>query len=86
MKLRTYRLSDLKEIMHLFYNTVHVVNARDYSAEQVNAWAPQDPDENQWDNSFREHYTIVAVENHEIVGFGDIDATNFVMEKKAPED
>lgn len=78
MFLRIYQPSDCREIMKLFYNTVHTVNAGDYSSEQINAWAPWDLDERQWDNSLREHYTVVAIENNEIIGFGDIDRTGYL--------
>lgn len=56
----------------LFYDTVHEVNIRDYTAEQVNAWADGNIDLAAWDKSFTEHYTVVAEENGVIVGFGDI--------------
>lgn len=78
MFLRMYRPTDCQEIMNLFYNTVHIVNARDYSPTQIDAWAPCDLDEIQWDHSFREHYTLVAVENNEIIGFGDISRTGYL--------
>lgn len=56
----------------LFYDTVHEVNIRDYTAEQVNAWADGNIDLAAWDKSFTEHYTVVAEENGVIVGFSDI--------------
>lgn len=56
----------------LFYDTVHEVNIRDYTAEQVNAWADGNVDLTAWDKSFSEHYTVVAEEYGVIVGFGDI--------------
>ena len=31
-----------------------------------------------WNNSFLEHYTLVALENNAIVGFGDIDNTGYL--------
>ncbi len=36
------------EIALLFTETVHKVNALDYSAEQIDAWAPSPPDISQW--------------------------------------
>lgn len=56
----------------LFYDTVHEVNIRDYTAEQFNAWADGNVDRSAWDKSFTEHYTVVAEESGVIVGFGDI--------------
>ena len=39
MTIREYHSSDLREIVELFYDTVHTVNAKDYTPEQLNAWA-----------------------------------------------
>lgn len=72
MKLRKYRSADCETLAKLFYDTVHSVNIRDYSAEQVSAWADGNVDLAAWDKSFLEHYTIIAEENGVIVGFGDI--------------
>lgn len=34
MVIREYQVSDCKELTELFYNTVHTVNAKDYTKEQ----------------------------------------------------
>lgn len=39
MQLREYRTADLDKLAELFYQTVHSVNARDYTEEQLNVWA-----------------------------------------------
>lgn len=39
MEIRRYQQSDCKEITELFYNTIHTVNAQDYTEEQLNVWA-----------------------------------------------
>ena len=39
MIIREYRPADCKEIEKLFYDTVHTVNARDYTEAQLAAWA-----------------------------------------------
>ena len=31
-----------------------------------------------WDQSLREHFSVVAVENANLVGFGDIDKTGYL--------
>ena len=71
-------MSDCKEITELFYNTVHTVNARDYTKEQLDVWATGKEDLEKWNSSLKEHYSIVAVENDVIVGFGDIDKTGYL--------
>ena len=35
MELRKYQSSDCKEVTELFYNTVHIINAKDYTKEQA---------------------------------------------------
>lgn len=78
MTLREYNSSDCKYIYKLFYNTVHSVNAKDYSQRQLDVWATGCADLERWNREFLEHYTVVAVENGVIVGFGDIDKAGYL--------
>lgn len=78
MKLRRYQPSDCKEVTELFYNTVHIINAKDYTKEQLDAWATGQVDLKKWNQSLQEHYCIVAVNNKIIVGFGDIDKYGYL--------
>ena len=78
MQLRRYKQSDCRELAELFYNTVHTVNAADYNNEQLNAWATGHADLEAWNKSLLEHYSIVAVDNGIIVGFGDIDQMGYL--------
>lgn len=50
MTIREYKPDDCKEITELFFNTVHTVNAKDYSKEQLDVWAPEIPDFEKWKN------------------------------------
>jgi len=78
MQLRKYTPSDCVELTELFYNTVHKVNAEDYTKEQLDVWAPGKADADKWNQSFQAHHTVVAVENDMIAGFGDIDETGYL--------
>lgn len=78
MVIRKYRSSDCKELADLFYHTVHTVNRKDYTGEQLNVWATGEVDLEQWNRSLQEHYSIVAVENKIIIGFGDIDREGYL--------
>lgn len=75
MLIREYRPSDCRELAELFYNTVHTVNAEDYTKEQLDAWATGQVDLKKWNQSLQEHFSIVAIDNSIIAGFGDIDKT-----------
>lgn len=76
--IRTYTSKDCLLLAQLFYDTVHTVNARDYTPEQLQAWAPGLPDLEQWNRSFLEHTTFVAEAEGVIAGFGDIDGTGYL--------
>lgn len=78
MKIRKYRQSDCKELVELFYNTVHTVNAKDYTEEQLNVWATGEVDLEKWNISLQEHFSMVAVDQGILVGFGDIDNTGYL--------
>lgn len=78
MIIRNYLASDCRELADLFYNTVHTINAKDYTREQLDAWASGQVDLSEWNQTFLEHYTLVAIENGMIVGFGDIDSTGYL--------
>lgn len=75
MEFREYMAADCDEIAEMFYNTVHTVNARNYSKNQLYAWATGCVDKLAWDRKFTDNYTLVAVEDGLIVGFGNIDGT-----------
>ena len=78
MIIREYQRDDCEAITELFYNTVHTVNAKDYTEEQLTAWATGNADLEQWDRSLQEHFSLVAFDVGMIVGFGDIDSTGYL--------
>lgn len=72
INLRGYCPADLDALGQLFYETVHTVNAADYTPEQLNAWAPGAIDRARWDRTLTEHFTRIAQIGNQIVGFGDL--------------
>lgn len=78
MEIRKYLESDCKILSELFYNTVHTVNAKDYTKEQLDVWATGEVGLEKRNQSLKEHYSVVAVEGEVIVGFGDIDSTGYL--------
>lgn len=78
MVIRKYRSTDCGYLAELFYNTVHVINAADYTEEQLNAWASGAVDLEGWNRSFQEHHTFVAVIDEQIVGFADMDDIGYL--------
>lgn len=76
--LRSYRPSDCSGVLQLFYDTVHTVNAKDYTEEQLNAWADGKPDADKWNESLAAHFSLVAEADGVLAGFGDMDETGYL--------
>jgi N-acetylglutamate synthase-like GNAT family acetyltransferase len=78
MRVRTYEIGDTKQIVKLFYDTVHEVNIRDYTKAQVDAWAPADIDIESWTKSLSSKFTFVAEEGETIAGFGQLEGNGHI--------
>ena len=78
MDIRRYRSEDCREMAALFYDTVHEVNAADYTKEQLDAWACGLVDMETWNRSFEEHFTVIAQAEGRITGFGDMSADGYL--------
>lgn len=76
--IKKYEPSYCEATARLFYDTVHSINAKDYTKEQLNAWADGKLNLDEWNKSFLEHYSLVAIIDGEIAGFGDIDKTGYL--------
>jgi len=78
MEIRAYRSSDGEALAELFYKTVHIANTKDYSQEQLTVWTASAADRDKWEETFKEHYVLVAVDKNTIVGFGDITRSGYL--------
>lgn len=76
--VRRYKQQDCKEIVKLFYDTVHTINSKDYSSAQLDAWAPEEINVDMWNKSLSSTYTVVTEINGSIVGFGNLDKTGYL--------
>jgi len=76
--IRLYQDADLPAIMTLFRDTVRRVNIRDYSSEQVLAWAPEAMDADRWRRRLEDAWTAVAELAGQVVGFGNLEANGHI--------
>lgn len=73
LRVRRFEPSDADTLWHLFYDTVHSVNCRDYSPEALDAWAPASFDAERWKASFQRRTTFVAEKAGRIAGFAELE-------------
>lgn len=78
MKTRLYKPEDLQEILQLFYDNVHTVCIQDYTKEQLDAWAPADPDVYRWETALNKNHTLVVENDKQIIAFADLGETGYL--------
>ncbi|MFE6795744.1 GNAT family N-acetyltransferase [Paenibacillus chitinolyticus] len=81
MEIRKFQVSDIRSIVTLFYETVHSVNKKDYTQEQLHAWASKEEEESRlesWKDSMSRNITYVALIDGKIVGFSDMTVNGYV--------
>lgn len=73
VQVRRYQDGDAKHIASIYYNTIHTVNAKDYTTEQLNAWAPYHDNNGGWQEKCAKLNPFVAVIEDTIVGFAEFE-------------
>lgn len=76
--LRRYEEADVCSLWELFRETVHTVNANDYTLEQLAAWAPEQADMDGWNRRFLASDTVVMTECGIVIGFGNMDEAGYL--------
>jgi len=77
MILRQYKNEDCDIVSKLFYETVHSVNAKAYTAEQLSVWANNADSLKSRRNDLLKQYTLIAEISGIIVGFGSINKSGY---------
>ncbi|MDJ0905782.1 MAG: GNAT family N-acetyltransferase [Woeseiaceae bacterium] len=78
LRIRQFRDGDEAALLALFRNTIRNVNRRDYSAEQVRAWAPDDIDPQHWQRRIRGIDPFVCESDGRIVGYADVQDNGYI--------
>ena len=73
MNIRSFGLADLEQVIAVHGVSVHTLAAPFYTAEQLTAWAPQNPDVGLWRHRLASFHTIVAEHDGVVAGFVSYD-------------
>lgn len=63
----------LDAVLQLFWETVHTVNAQDYTPAQLDAWAPKEPDRLRWRRKWDTSLVWAAWQDGELAGFANLE-------------
>ena len=78
MEIREHKPSDIPEISRLYFNTIRRINSRDYSPEQIQAWAPMIPPASFWTQRFKARRVFVAEQDNEVRGFVEFENSGHI--------
>lgn len=76
--IRPYTPRDARATALLFSRSVREVARRDYTEEQVLAWAPDDVDLARWNERRMRPRTRLAFVDDELAGFSDVDDDGYI--------
>lgn len=78
MIVRPFTDTDLPAVVSLFTETVHRINARDYSPAQLAVWAPREHDWQRWRQRLAGLQRLVMEWDGQIAGFTSHDQRGYV--------
>ena len=78
MRIRRFRLGEEASLFEIYHSAIHLVACRDYTAEQVNAWAPADLERDLWVNRIRGINPFVAEIDGRPVGYADVQRSGYI--------
>ncbi|MCU0877408.1 MAG: GNAT family N-acetyltransferase [Pirellulaceae bacterium] len=76
--IRPFRAGEELTLREVFYASVHGLACRNYSAEQLAAWAPVEYDREKWSARIRQNQPFVAEEHGQILGFADVQPDGYI--------
>lgn len=76
--IRDYQPGDGQVLRELYFSTVHNINSRDYTRDQLQAWAPDEYDEAAWDTHLQALTPFVAVIDNKVVGYADLQSDGLI--------
>lgn len=78
LKIRKFQKGDESELRQIFFKTIRNVNIKDYSEQQVQAWAPDDYDQSEWLKRMSSINPFVATLKGKIVAYADIQDDGYI--------
>ena len=75
LHVRRFQTGDAPTIIALFRDTVRRINCRDYSPEQIRAWAPDEIDVQAFADKLADRFSLVAEIGNKIIGFTDLESS-----------
>ncbi len=76
--VRRFRAGEEETLRRLFFETIREVNRKDYTEEQVRAWAPENYDTRRWSARIRSLNPFICEIDGEIAGYADLQPSGYI--------
>ena len=78
MRVREFQIEDAPALLRVFHSAIHLIASRDYSVEQINAWAPNQIDDDLWRQRMLGIRPFVVCDGDEIVGYANLQDSGYI--------
>jgi putative acetyltransferase len=78
MRIRPFRCGDESALLSVFRSSIHGLAGKDYTPEQVQAWAPQDMDRSSWAKKMQDIQPFVVEAFGEVVAYADVQPSGYI--------
>lgn len=78
IEIRNYSANDTELLWDLFFNTIRQINSRDYTKEQVEAWASDSVDPDLWRKRMEGINPFIAEIDGVIAGYTDLQPSGLI--------
>lgn len=78
MLIRAFRIGDEPDLHQVFLSAIHGLAVRDYTPDQVNAWAPTPVDPRLWADRMRTIAPFVMEHDGKPVAYADLQARGYI--------
>jgi putative acetyltransferase len=78
VQIRRYREGEELALFEIYHSAIHLVACRDYTQEQIEAWAPRSLDSELWRSRIRGINPFVAELAGQLVGYADLQPNGYI--------
>jgi putative acetyltransferase len=78
MHVRKFRVGDEPALFKIFYSAIRQVASRDYSQEQIEAWAPAELDCGIWESRMRGIDPFVVDSEGLLIAYADLQESGYI--------
>jgi putative acetyltransferase len=78
MLIRAYLPADAEVTLSIYTRAIRTISSRDYSPEQIAAWAPDSIDIETWAAKRAANDTVVATIHDRVAGFTDLHPSGYI--------